>query len=585
MQKALHAEERKLKDVFSRHFEFSIPGYQRAYSWSTDHAAQLLDDLNEAATKIGDIAGDGTAYFLGSIVLIKGPETAPSDVVDGQQRLTTLTILLSILRDLASPTEQPNYHELVFQKGSDILGTRDHYRLRLRHRDQNFFQTYVQELGATSREVPNDLSMSDSQKRIIANRDHLADLLHDWPEQRRKMFMKFLVQNCYLVVVAAVDQDAAFKIFSVMNNRGLDLSPVDILKSETISRVPETYQDAYTNKWEALEDTLGRKQFVNLLQHVRTLISPDAGRTLVEDIKRHFDNSGQSAVDFIDKTVVPMSYWLERVLNEDIERHPHARAINTTLGHLNRVGHTDWIPAFLTWFFLHGTKADETLHFVDMLDKFTFALELAKLRKEVRRLRYLDVMKAVTHGTVLDPLITPLILTPDEKRLAIQNLNGEFYSEFKMGSIGRTILLRLDESFSSGAATYDHDKTSIEHVLPQDPPAGSEWLKWFPDRKMRESYVHRLGNLVLLPRRQNSRARNYEFDRKKNEYFSKDGTSVFALTSQVLHESEWTPETIARRQQQLIARATQLWGLEGAGLATPATPRRLQRALRQALTA
>ena len=96
----IKAEEKLLGRVFSDDYVFEIPEYQRPYAWTTEQAGELLDDLLTAA------AGDAnSSYFLGSIVLIKEPDVPLAQVVDGQQRLTTLTILLCVLRDLTANAE------------------------------------------------------------------------------------------------------------------------------------------------------------------------------------------------------------------------------------------------------------------------------------------------------------------------------------------------------------------------------------------------------------------------------------------------------------------------------------------------
>ncbi|HKG77513.1 MAG TPA: HNH endonuclease family protein, partial [Beijerinckiaceae bacterium] len=83
----------------------------------------------------------------------------------------------------------------------------------------------------------------------------------------------------------------------------------------------------------------------------------------------------------------------------------------------------------------------------------------------------------------------------------------------------RPILLRLDDALSAGGATYSHPTISVEHVLPQNPALGSQWLKDFPDPMLRERWVHRLGNLLLLTHIKNSQASNWDFDKKKTGYF------------------------------------------------------------------
>lgn len=114
---------------------------------------------------------------------------------------------------------------------------------------------------------------------------------------------------------------------------------------------------------------------------------------------------------------------------------------------------------------------------------------------------------------------------------------------------------------SSGGASYDHPLITVEHVLPQSPAPESSWHAWFTDEQ-REHWVHRLANLALLTRRKNSEASNYEFNAKKERYFStKTGVSPFVLTTQVLGESEWTPALLEQRQAALVSVLSRLWNL------------------------
>ena len=123
------------------------------------------------------------------------------------------------------------------------------------------------------------------------------------------------------------------------------------------------------------------------------------------------------------------------------------------------------------------------------------------------------------------------------------------------------LLLRLDGLLAGAEATYDHPTVTIEHVLPQSPSADSQWMNWFPDEDERSRWTHRLANLVLLSRRKNARASNFEFDRKKEEYFSREGFPPFPLTMPVLQESEWTPAVLETRQAFLLDRLKNEWKL------------------------
>lgn len=154
-------------------------------------------------------------------------------------------------------------------------------------------------------------------------------------------------------------------------------------------------------------------------------------------------------------------------------------------------------------------------------------------------------------GTGSIVAITSLIHLPSPRKLS-----------YFMHHICRYVLLRLDTKLSEGTATYDYEKVSIEHVLPQRPGTDSEWVRLFPTREVRDKYVNRLGNLVLLSRGKNMKAENFDFEVKKQKYFmTDDGISSFVITTQVLKKSEWTPVIIERRQEDLMSALKSLWKL------------------------
>jgi uncharacterized protein with ParB-like and HNH nuclease domain len=162
----IEAHERVIGQIFSDDYSFEIPPYQRPYAWEEEQARDLLNDLLDA---MANTTASGGVYFLGSIVLIKSPGSPTAEVVDGQQRLTTLTILLSALRDLTSDMELKfERRTYVHQKASSDKGTTDRYRLLLREQDRPFFLKYVQTLGATN-SLPETEPLEGSQKRIAEN--------------------------------------------------------------------------------------------------------------------------------------------------------------------------------------------------------------------------------------------------------------------------------------------------------------------------------------------------------------------------------------------------------------------------------
>jgi len=129
-------------------------------------------------------------YFLGSIVLIKG-DTPDAEVVDGQQRLTTLTILLASIRANVSREFSESITSLLYEKGNPIRGTQDRYRLTLRERDRKFFQNYIQSDDGIENLAALQDELKDSQDNIRSNAKLYLRLLKDTPEKDRVEFVEF----------------------------------------------------------------------------------------------------------------------------------------------------------------------------------------------------------------------------------------------------------------------------------------------------------------------------------------------------------------------------------------------------------
>lgn len=553
----IEASEKPLLDIFCDKYVFRIPSYQRPYAWTTEQAGELLEDVKAACLETGPVA-DASPYFLGSIVLIKNPQDPTADVVDGQQRLTTLTILLCVLRDLAQPDIARSIHAYVCQTGNPIQGTTDVFRLTLRDRDADFFRDTIQAEGATAK-LPDPRNFKDSRARIVENASFLRGLLAEMsPEDRTRLTM-YVVQRCYLVIVAASDQDSAFRIFSVLNSRGLDLSPADILKADIIGALPEAQRDTYNLRWETLEDELGRARFAELFGHIRMIHRKQKMQgTLISEF-REFVPTRTEPAKFIESELEPYGDAYEAITDQSFETFKNADAINRLLTHLSRIDNFDWQPPAIEVFARRKADPDFILAFVTDLERLAYALFLNRADSSERIRRYGRLLDTIQAGGDLFADGSPLQLTQAEKAAVLTTLGGDIYTVTR---IRLPLLLRLDEMLSGGSAVYNQPLISVEHVLPQNPPPGSQWLKDFPNMEDRDAWVHRLANLVLLTRRKNSQANNADFAVKKGRYFgTKAGVTNFALTSQVLSESVWTSETLERRQGTLIGKIAEVWRL------------------------
>lgn len=558
--KTLTAHEQSLSRIFGDDYAFSIPPYQRPYAWTTEQARELIDDLLWSVQAEPGPIEKTSPYFLGSIVLIKVESLPPADVVDGQQRLTTLTILLAAIRANLPADRASDVTPLLYEKGNAIKGTKDRFRLQLRERDREFFQRYVQRedgFQALLELTPE----TDSQKNIQENARLLNERVMELTERQRLDLAQFIVTRCYLVVVSTPDLDAAYRIFSVLNSRGLDLAPTDILKADVIGAIPESQRAGYTTRWEDIEEELGREAFAELFSHIRMVYRKSKPKgTLIKEFKEHV-TALASPIGFMENVLEPMTRAFQQITDAAYDGTATSKDVNEHLKWLNRLEFNDWVPPAIAFVTRHRSNPSAILQFVRDLERLAYGLLITGRSINVRIERFSRITGEIEAAADLSAEQSALQLSAKEQREVYAELDGAVYENFAPRA--RTaILLRLDSLLSGGGATYDYPVISVEHVLPQSPKAGSDWLMLFPDAEQRAGWVHRLGNLALLTRRKNSAAFNYEFPVKKATYFARDGVSPFVLTTQVLSEDTWTPTTLSQRQRILMSALQKHWRLQ-----------------------
>jgi len=554
----IQASEQPIAKIFSSEYSFVIPDFQRPYSWGRDQVDELLDDLTYFAFQEGDV-GDLNPYFLGSIVLIEGSDPA-AKVIDGQQRLTTLTILFAVLRELL-PDLRESITKKICEPGDEIEGRLPKVRLSLRKRDQQFFEDYIQREGGFSK-LSTEEVLSDSQTNIRDNTLHLKKKLEETcgtKEELRKL-VKYLVQKCYLVVVSTSDDESAYRIFSVLNDRGMQLSNTDILKAEIIGAIPEAEQDGYTEKWESIEEDLRRDPFNDLFAHIRMIKRKvKAKEAILKEIREHVKPK-ENPKDFIDRELIPYAEAFDAIKKATFESISNADDINTYLRWLNKIGNEDWVPPAISFLEKCGhTDTERVVDFLRRLERLAFGFRVMRININGRMERYGKVLSAIEKGDNPADLESSLSLSSEECQSIRDALAGSIYGT----PFAKYLLLRLDAGLSGGGATYHHPIITIEHVLPQNPANNSKWLTLFPDADERDELTHCLGNLVLLSRRKNSEAQNYEFERKKSKYFAQNEVCSFTLTTEVLNRDQWTLEVIRERQDWLLARCSDIWKLDG----------------------
>ena len=563
MAKTLEAHDKLIREIFEGSYQFEIPDYQRPYAWTNEQAGELFDDLILAMQE-ARVSGATSQYFLGSIVLIKNDREPKSSVVDGQQRLSTLTMLFAVLRE-AIPHAADDITDFLYKKGKASLGEKNEYRLIAREEDAEFFRTNVQESGGIAQLVASTDKLEDSRLRYRENATLLLAKAKALQPDDLIALWKFLANDCSLVVISTPDLEAAYRIFSVLNNRGLDLAPIDIIKAEVLGLIRTTAGEdksrTYAKEWSRIESSLGRDAFGDLFGHIRTIYAKQKQRaTLVKEFQEHVTEY-KTPLDLVDKVIKPYAEVWDFIRNADFEATEYAETINEHLSWLNRVDFKDWVPPALVYFKRFRQKPKLLAEFFGSLERLTYFLLVTKVVINERIETFAALTKEIESADFSGELATlnTLVLTDKQKREFTVALDGDIYRNLPKARMA--LVLRL-ESLVRAPGVQLQNAVSLEHVLPQTPPDGSDWTNWFSDEEAREGWTHRLANLVPLDRNKNSSASNYDFAKKKDVYFKGKGTaSPFVLTQEVRSVSEWKPDILTKRQERLVGILIAHWNL------------------------
>ncbi len=560
---SITAEKLVVKDIFCDDYLFTIPNYQRPYSWEEEHCTQLLDDLHSFAFK-GEDFNDLPPYFLGSAVIIKRPNVRNAQIVDGQQRLTTLTILLSCLQYVIEEKENKDtISDFIYQKGNKLKGTSATFRLKTRVRDQEFFNKIIQdEKGIPNYfEKPEEISCAnDAQAQMLSNAKALLEEFtkKKYSQEDMEHLATYIIQKCVIVVVASTDEEMAFRIFNVLNDRGKDLTIADILKSEILEKISEKEQDTYTEKWENCETKLGIDNFKDFFSHLRAIYAKKkAEKSVLAEIREYVKPSDKPR-DFIDNILIPFTNAYLNILKLDFQSTQFADVINSQFSNLKRVAHTDWIPSAIYFLAKHPSAPVKVKDFLIQLEKVTLGMEGMKTSLNERLERYAKINSKIETKADLYLIGSEFMLNTEDREYIISTLSTpDLYGK----RLVKPVLAKIEEQINDGSIAINFGLLSIEHILPQT-PTDSYWTSRFTmDDKLK--LTNSLGNLSLISVRKNAQAKNYEFTTKVSVYFKADGrASNLAMVNNLLNYPEWTASNIRKRTIELLNHFLIAVGLE-----------------------
>jgi len=552
-----------IMDIFTN-FWFCIPTYQRSYVWGKDEVSELIDDVKYASENSPD-----SQYFLGSMVLQKRAEAVlyqnnnfdfdVHDVLDGQQRLTSIFLMIAVIRDLAEEKDlRDNCQNMLFQKENRWTRTPCRNRLVYQIRDDVgiFINDFIIPIDGTKNNDilvkkvdENNLSIANMAKAVIFMRNHFSK----WSIDDLNKFTNYLFHNALFIYVSSEDLDDAFRLFTILNDRGIPLSNSDILKARNLGMVSNTTDNAkWAEFWETTEGEFGRDEFDRFLSFVRTIYVKDKAReSLLKEFDERIYGAKPPLLNLGEDTFKAIKLY-KSAYDEAVLFNPLPTGLGNEYRNLITVmkkslPSTDWIPAILFWY--DKFKTADFLVFIKKLDNKFSADWILQMTPTQRIWNMNDILKKIENSAKTgDVLSDPAIFSYDKPGL-INLLEGDIYGR----RFAKYVLLRLENLYFNHTSVLPFpDELSVEHILPQNPSAGSQWNKDFnPTDKSK--WLNKLGNLLLLSRRKNTSLSNLDFTDKRCRYFTSN-VETLPNSCRVMGLSKFKVSDVENRHKDLLAK-------------------------------
>jgi uncharacterized protein with ParB-like and HNH nuclease domain len=535
----MKAAESTLSEILSSTKVYEIPEYQRPYSWECKHVEELMNDLYEA------FENESSEYFIGSIIVIEKEKTF--EVIDGQQRLTTLTLVLAKLKDLISnPLVKNGIQEKIMP--IDIYsGETKKPKLLVRAQDRKFFEHYVL---AGEHDLDKIEALKTTQQRMVENLVAIEEFLDGKKEEFLIKFTKYLIEQVSMVFVKTENFDSAYRLFNVLNARGLSLANSDLLKNTLFGQAKsESEKDSVKASWNKLEDLVGLENLDIFLSHHRTaIVGEKQVKTLFKDYEDILKKYIGTPSDFCSE-LLKSAHNYKKIIDVSVADEEKVKRL---IFSLKNVSYDEWIPALLA--FMNNKISDISLtDFLSLLEKRTMHNWVLRLGRTKRNTIYYTTIKAINANESGNKIIEILKEGASNKNF-LESLSADVYGM----PYATAVLLRIDYEMHDKSASIQFNDVSVEHVLPQK--MDSDYWKTRYTVEQHQSWVHKLGNLTLLSGRKNSAAQNYDFEKKKDVYLSR-GISSFYLTKKVCDETNWTVEILEKRQKELLEKAAEIWNI------------------------
>lgn len=591
-----------IEEAFRECF-YIVPDYQREYVWTDKEVQQLLDDIDE------QIDGDSKReYFIGTILVSPADQKNHYEVIDGQQRLTTFFLLLCALRKLFhGEQQQQTVNGLISTSYTDSDGEiRTSLKLEPRYENAGEVMTKLVELDPDPQTFRAEIQAAGiktfgSLENLVTAYSTLYRYLRDTydnPQKLRK-YWGFLANNVIFIQIST-DISSALKIFETINERGLGLDSMDLLKNLLFTQVRQDDFIRLKDEWKKITAPLEKARekplrFLRYFLMANYVVKNSRGDAVIREDELYswfVDKENANLCDYKNK---PFEFVRKVIRNVE-----HYLAFsqgkgndgkdNAAMGRLKSLAGGAFSLHYVLLLAAANFATELFDYFVTQLESFLFYYIFTKSpTKDLERdfSSWADELRAIA-GTA-DPAeqrraLNTFIADHFERRMAgkaqeltdaLKRLSLHSMQQYRIRYLLARLAQHVDAAYGTDTPFATFLKLEIEHILP-DTPEPELLDKWTADTKGAdyESYKNRLGNLTLLEKPINIVASNNFYVqktpeyKKSNTYFTRSlvelvrvgkNSSITRINGKLKAFSAWNAVSIDERHDMLIALARDIW--------------------------
>ena len=535
-----------------------IPQFQRSFSWEKAQISTFWNDLKsfETSYKSNPITA---SYFLGPIVLLdKQTEIL---LLDGQQRLATATILLSVIRDISRTITTDGSHE-----GADFARDvqRDliqktlapiTYSLVLNELDEPFF------LSAIKKDPPTAFKTKLRSHKLLQNAQQffnteILNMISGYSPTdaitELKQLKDALTKGMTLIAITVQEEEDAFDIFETLNDRGLRLSVPDLVINLLLKRCQtQSSRDSVRQQWNSIITQMGKRDISRFLRHMWLSQYGDLkSRGLFTEIKNVIETKQAISSDFSEKCANECEAYLSLL---DVSGNFNKEAQTNVDGLIKHFGVHNSLPLLLSGYVCLNQNdfGKLTSYIIAIYIRHTLIANKNPSSLESVFYEAAREIRAQYHTQVSS---AKCLLAAKTKLYTLNPSDSSVIEGCKELSLARSeanwLLVQIANTHQSKTKEVSLSDITLEHIFPQN--AGLDW----PDRATLEPYIWHIGNLTLLGEKLNNKSQNKSFKVKNSNYYSK---SEIVLTKNLCSLSDWNEKTIISRAEELGKEIAQIW--------------------------